>query len=304
MLDYNSIKELAKQIGRSAKDLVVLAPANDPFYAGVPGRHREGEWFAEIWRRFGFSEGVHIRRIHYVLVSQSEEGQPLLKPDGEPYRNTTNDSGLLNRASLSARYLDLIPLDALVDRRNDEPMIFTPEVDALGATISIVDTGPDISYLMVDFPELPTYSLGGMGPKQDYLIEVWIEKSTQNDWLVPLCEQRGVNLVVGIGESSEILSRHLAERVQAAGKPMRIIYMSDFDPAGRSMPVSVARKMEFYIGKFDFDVDVTLNPLVLTEQQCREYRLPRTPIKETDRRKDSFEEKFGTGATELDALEH
>ncbi len=114
---------------------------------------------------------------------------------------------------------------------------------------------------------------------------------------------RGVNLVVGIGESSEIQSRHLAERVQETGKPARIIYMSDFDPAGRAMPVSVARKLEFYIGKFDFDVDVTLNPLVLTEEQCQHYRLPRTPIKETENRRGKFEEKFGAGATELDALE-
>ena len=63
MLDYTSIKVLAQQIGRTTKDLVVLAPANDPFYAGVPGRQREAEWFAEIWHRFGFSDGVHIRRM-------------------------------------------------------------------------------------------------------------------------------------------------------------------------------------------------------------------------------------------------
>ncbi len=50
-------------------------------------------------------------------------------------------------------------------------------------------------------------------------------------------------------------------------------------------------------------VDVTLNPLVLTEEQCQHYRLPRTPIKETENRRDKFEEKFGAGATELDALE-
>ncbi len=79
--------------------------------------------------------------------------------------------------------------------------------------------------------------------------------------------------------------------------------MSDFDPAGRAMPVSVARKLEFYIGTFDFDVDVTLNPFVLTEEQCQHYRLPRTPIKETENRRDKFEENFGAGATELDALE-
>ncbi len=109
--------------------------------------------------------------------------------------------------------------------------------------------------------------------------------------------------MVGIGESSEIQSRHLAERVQETCRPARIIYMSDLDPAGRAMPVSVARKLEFYIGKFDFDVDVTLNPLVLTEEQCQHYRLPRTPIKETENRRNKFEEKFGAGATELDALE-
>ncbi len=303
MLDYTSIKVLAKQIGRSTKDLVALAVQNDPFYAGVPGRQREAEWFAEIWHRFGFSEGVHIRRIHYVLVSQSEDGQPLLKPDGKPYENTTTDSGLLNRASLSARYLDLIPLDALIDRRNDEPMIFTPEGPDLAPRIVTQGEEPDAVSYVSDTPDLPDYLIEGFGPEQDYLVEVWIEKSTQNDWLVPMCERRGVNLVVGIGELSEIRSRHLAERVEETGKPARIIYISDFDPAGRSMPVSVARKVEFYIHKFELDVDVTLNPLILTEQQCREYRLPRTPIKESERRKDKFEEKFGTGATELDALE-
>jgi len=303
MLDYNSIKGLAKQIGRSTKELVALAVQNDPFYAGVPGRQREAEWFAEIWHRFGFSHGVHLRRIHYVLVSQSEEGQPLRKPDGKPYENTTNDSGLLNRASLSARYLDLIPLDALVDRRNDEPMIFTPEALDGVPHILVEDQEPDSGAYLSDTPNLPDYRIEGFEPEQDFLVEVWIEKSTQNDWLVPLCKERGVNLVVGIGELSEIRSRHLLERVQETGKPVRIIYISDFDPAGRAMPVSVARKLEFYIRKFDLDADVRLNPLILTEEQCQRYRLPRTPIKDGERRKDKFEEKFGAGATELDALE-
>ena len=306
MLDYTSIKGLAQQIGRPAKDLVVLAPANDPFYAGVPARQREAEWFSEIWHRFGFSDGVHLRRIHYVLVSQREGGELVLKPDTQPYENTSNDWSLLARASLSARYLDLIPLDALVDRRNDEPIIFCettagsfdPGVEVYGELPGVYLPEQDLSTP----PDPPGYALQRFWSSQTYVVEVWIEKSTQNDWLVPLCRRREVNLVVGLGESSEIQSRHLAERVQETGLPARIIYMSDFDPAGRSMPVAVARKLEFYIGKFDFDVDVTLNPLVLTEEQSRHYRLPRTPIKDENRR-DKFEEKFGAGATELDALE-
>ena len=33
-----------------------------------------------MWHRFGFSGDVHLRRIHYVLVSQGEEGESVLKP--------------------------------------------------------------------------------------------------------------------------------------------------------------------------------------------------------------------------------
>jgi hypothetical protein len=139
--------------------------------------------------------------------------------------------------------------------------------------------------------------------RQDFVVEVWIEKSTQNDWLVPLCRKRGVNLVVGIGESSEIRSRELAERSAKYAVPTRIIYISDFDPGGRSMPKAVARKVEFTLRKFDLDCDLQLIPLALTPEQCRQYKLPRTPIKETEQRKDKFEETFGAGATELDALE-
>jgi hypothetical protein len=46
-----------------------------------------------------------------------------------------------------------------------------------------------------------------------------------------------------------------------------------------------------------------LFPLVLTREQCLEYRLPRTPIKDSEKRKEGFEERHGAGATELDALE-
>ena len=40
-----------------------------------------------------------------------------------------------------------------------------------------------------------------------------------------------------------------------------------------------------------------------SDQQCIDFRLPRTPIKETEHRAGAFEARFGEGATELDALE-
>jgi hypothetical protein len=41
----------------------------------------------------------------------------------------------------------------------------------------------------------------------------------------------------------------------------------------------------------------------LTADQCKQYHLPRTPIKDSERRAGVFEARHGAGATELDALE-
>jgi hypothetical protein len=306
MLDYESIKEMAKRIGRPVKELLALSPITDPFYAGVGSRLRDAEWFAAIWAEHGAASS-HLRRLHYILVSSTT---PFHKPDGSAYQNTETDWKSLVTASLGARYLDLISSDDLVDRRNDEPMIFAANLNADPNQEREVSAGVGGEWADVDvpdMPELPFMGVTGLNEDrdaiQDYIVEVWIEKSTQNDWLIPLCRRRGVNLVVGIGEQSEIRSRELALRASKYGAPVRIIYISDFDPGGRSMPKAVARKVEFTLAKFNLKVDLQLIPLALTPDQCREYRLPRIPIKDTERRKDKFEQTFGVGATELDAME-
>ena len=306
MLDYDAIKELSRTINRSAKDLIALTPQNDPFYAGLSYRKQQAEWFGKLWNRFDFSHGIHIRRIHYRLISESEDGEPVLKPDGELYLNTTNDWILLNRAALAARYLGVVPSTAFVDRRNDEPRIYAPEFGKSTPWIWVEEgyvRQPSVEVHSGYFPHLPSFDMEGLYTDQDYVVEVWIEKSTLNDWLLPLCKRCEVNLVVGIGEISEIACRLLVERTQRTGAPTRILYISDFDPAGRSMPLAAARKIEFLAQKLETPPDITLQPIILTEEQCIRYRLPRTPLKETERRKASFEKNFGVGATELDALE-
>ena len=68
-----------------------------------------------------FQPGVHVRRIHYALVSQAE---PVLDANGEPYENTDWCWRYLMDAARDARYLGLIPARAIIDRRNPEPAIF------------------------------------------------------------------------------------------------------------------------------------------------------------------------------------
>src|SRR3954447_8733562 len=71
-MNYEWIKALANQTGRKIPALLALARANDPFFAGCAAQQRDAGWFVEIWTRFGFGNGVHLRRIHYRIISDRE----------------------------------------------------------------------------------------------------------------------------------------------------------------------------------------------------------------------------------------
>jgi hypothetical protein len=118
-----------------------------------------------------------------------------------------------------------------------------------------------------------------------------------------LGQEYEINVTCCVGEISVTRCREIVQRAKASGRPVRILYLSDFDPAGASMPVACARKIEFFLRKEGLDLDIQLRPIVLTHEQCEEYELPRTPIKEGERRAARFEARYGEGATELDALE-
>jgi hypothetical protein len=294
LIDYDELKRLASDLERPVSTLIVLAPQNDPFYAGAPARHDRARWFADLWTRFRLGNGIHLRRIHYRLISQS---QPVPDPYGLPYTNTDKCWAMLGNASKDARYLGVVPIGDFADRRNAEPVIYLPTERAAPHFlrcngIPLVETPLEPS-LYLQEPTIP----------QRYHVELWAEKTTVNDVLESLATSFGLNVVTSAGEISLTACHELVERARASGRPVRILYLSDFDPAGQSMPLATARKIEFVCRAKGLDIDIQLRPVVLTKAQCLHYGLPRTPIKETERRADAFEARHGEGATELDALE-
>src|SRR5262245_35304648 len=116
--DQEIRKALAGSLHRPLGTLIALAPVNDPFAIGPP-RQEAARWFAKLWRRLNLGEGVHVRRVHYQLVSLR---RPPQLPNGKPYENTVECWNALCTACRDARYLDLVPADAFVDRRNDEQL--------------------------------------------------------------------------------------------------------------------------------------------------------------------------------------
>jgi hypothetical protein len=295
---YEQIKALAKETGKRVTDLIALAAQNDPFYQGTPTTLALAEWFAEFYHNsFSYGTRAHIRRCHYLIVSLG-----LTLPNGRPYENTEECWNTLLLASKAARYLKLVDIYSFDDRKNDEPVDYS-QSSGYAPAIGIYDYLYDSDLKVPDFPDYPTFSLSDYEARQAYHLEVWCEKTTMNDILLPLCQRYNMVLQTGAGELSITATANLARRLEASGKPARIFYVSDFDPAGQSMPVAVARKLEYFVRNEQLDADIRLFPMVLTAEQVARYRLPRTPIKETERRREHFEQHHGTGAVELDALE-
>ncbi|HLH80518.1 MAG TPA: hypothetical protein VKV29_09585 [Chthonomonas sp.] len=297
-IDYEWIKQTAKAQGVSVNEYIVLAPQNDPFYTGTPSDRALGEWFAQVWYRMGESR-AHLRRVHYYLVSLGS----VVFPNGKPYENTVECWDTLNIASKAARYLRLVDPGAFNDRRTPEVLIYASDRRSERPSVGVYSPTYSLGMRLPDFPHLPQYTVDGYVPVQPYHLEVWCEKSTMNDVLAPLCERYGANLQTGMGEMSITATLALVYRLQQAGKPSRILYVSDFDPAGQSMPVAVSRKIEYFVRTLSLDLDIRLFPVVLTLDQVQAYQLPRTPIKESERRRVGFEQRHGEGAVELDALE-
>jgi hypothetical protein len=299
------LMELAKTLRRRLATLFTLSDTNDPWMAGLDFRSKHAYWIAELFNSLELPRQVHDRQIHYKLVSQKT---PVLQVDGTPYLNTTDCYNRLCDAIKDARYLDLIPARMIVDRRNPEPSINFDSDEDVAAEIEI-NHGEVFEYEYGNDYLAPSYSLPSAELADEpsygerYHLEIWIEKSTQNEVLLPLGREYGINVATFIGEVSLTRCEELVDRVIESGRPARILHITDFDPAGRDMPISAAVKIDFIAKMSGHDLDIRLDHVALTEEQCIQCRLPRTPIKGTETRAAGFEARYGDGGTELDALE-
>jgi hypothetical protein len=115
-----NLMELAAENRRRLDTLHTLDAKNDPFMVDLDYRSSRASWIAEIFSRLDLPRQVHVRLIHYKLVSQEK---PVLQVDGTPYVNSEQCYGRLVDCIRDARYLGLIPANAIIDRRNPEPTI-------------------------------------------------------------------------------------------------------------------------------------------------------------------------------------
>ena len=312
MITYEMIKAAAKEVGVTVGDLLALSPANDPYAVGTPRAKRMAHWFRQhVWDAAGYTEGVHLRRAHYWAVSKAIElPQPVtqavlrdgrvVKVKSAQYMNTIESWQFLCKASMYARYMGLVNLESIIDNKNPDPAVYTEYSEIVDLRVGYRVWVDDLDDPYID-PQMPTPS-----DLQPYHLEIWCEKSTMDDVLLPIAERYRAVLCTFQGEASLTACKDFVERVLKADKPALVLYISDFDPAGISMPKAVSRKIEWLIdrGGHDNVVDVSVRQVCLTLDQVLEYNLPTTPMKPKEKRASSFAERTGIdGAVELDALE-
>ena len=311
--DYEAITALGFKLKRPSSSLIALTGENDPFFAKRPARLAKALWFAQVWPTLDPPDGLHLRRLHYKYASLPQDSRPP-KLDGAAYENTFDDWKAFSGASTDARALTFVDAALFTDRRAGEPLFVASDSDS-GSDASVTISHPGQFRRLALWAasitrrwntpsrRWPRRSRSRLRPYPRAMHSKSGSKNRRRTTSSCRWRERDVTLVIGLGDFSWTHCVWHVDRVLRHRKPTRILYISDFDPKGIDMPLGVARKIEFLLRRDGHDLDIRLDPLVLTREQVEQYRLAAMPIKDFDKGKRGFEERHGEGAVELDALE-
>lgn len=289
----NTLRGVIDANGGNLKDCTVLAPCNDPYRNDTPAGHRDGAWLANTLAGLGVSGQRHLRGLHYILV-----GGDVTKPNGQRYANTEPDWIWLGKAAKAARWLRYIPFNRIVDQRNDEPVIRRLTPTQPHAVVNV-----DLDVVIPSEEDLePTVGLRDFVPTQPYRLVLIGEKSSLRPVLEPVADRYGADLYLPTGEISDTQMWMMARDGASDGRPMAVLYFADCDPAGWQMAVSVSRKLQALRDLEFGDLNFEVHRVALTPDQVREYGLPSTPLKASEKRADDWTRAMGVQQTEIDAL--
>jgi hypothetical protein len=193
--------------------------------------------------------------------------------------NTERSYKTMTSLLVDARYAGIVDWDAIEDRGRE------PDVPNEWSSISSLVESALRSY------RLPRWE------QQDCYAELWVEKQALAGMLSPIAHAFHVPLMVNKGYSSASAMKAAADRMIAACRPTKLLYLGDHDPSGEDMVRDIRDRLaEFKV----YELDVV--KVGLTIEQVRQYKLPPNPAKVTDSRAAKYIEKYGAESWELDAL--
>lgn len=124
---------------------------------------------------------------------------------------------------------------------------------------------------------------GDLWSQAEWRCEVWVESRSIAGVIERDCRELAVSLYPAGGFSSITLAYEAAESLNGAndGRPVRIFYIGDYDPAGVLIDVALERELRKHLASA---IELDFRRIAITEAQIRELNLPRKPRKSGDRR--------------------
>ncbi len=291
----------AQAAGYTFDDLTVLDAKKDPYRLHTPAGYRNAEWFAEQFQRFNGAYGrVHLRGFHYELVAETGIylPAPIAGHEGLIYESTDECwNWLYKTASIAARWLGFVPFSRIIDEKNDAPEVFKAE----DWDVQVQRTDGE----GIDLPRkneiIPRFTCP-LPVRQPYRIAFIGEKSSLRDVLRPIAQRIGADLLLPSGDCTITMIAEMAERAVIDGRPLAVLYFTDFDPSGYVMPASVARKLQAMRDLYLPTLNVQVYPDALSFEHVRALGLPSSPLKAKEKRADKWKAAWGREQTEIDAL--
>jgi hypothetical protein len=113
---------------------------------------------------------------------------------------------------------------------------------------------------------------------KDFRLEFWLEKDALAGCVQPVTEKYAVPLMVTRGFTSETFAYEAAENFDAAGKPVFVYHLGDFDRSGQDAANDLERKLLAYTKT----VHVEFARLAVTLSDIERHNLPtREPKRKT-----------------------
>ena len=139
----------------------------------------------------------------------------------------------------AARWLGYIPFEAITDERNAPPVVRLFEHPEPSSAIAVGGIELSVPEELAPEPMLVDYR--GVQP---YKLILFGEKTSLEPVLAPIAELGQADLYLPTGEASDTMIQMMARIGAEDGRPMIVFYLSDCDPAGWQMAVSVSRKLQ------------------------------------------------------------
>ena len=130
-------------------------------------------------------------------------------------------------------------------------------------------------------------------------VEVWTESRSIAGVIEAVCRDYAVSLYPSGGFASVSLVYQAAEyaSLAAGDRPVEIVYIGDYDPAGVLIDQSIMGELRAHLGS-----DITLHRIAITQEQIAQYDLPTKPRKESESRRRDIDETVEAEAMPVELL--